>query len=317
MLKYLVKRLLTVIPIFFGITAIIYVLLNMAPGSALDILVSSEANTSPEQLEALKASLGLDQPVLIRYLGWLGDILRGDFGVSYYNGQEVLKAISQRIMPSVILTGTGVVLAILLSLPLGIMAAYKPYSLWDKASNVIALSGSVLPNFFLSLVLVYVFALKLKILPSMGMHTGTNTSFGDLVWHLVLPSFVICFGTMGSIIKQTRGACLEVFNEEYMKTARSKGISEVAVVIRHGFRNALIPVVTTVLLQIPHIIGGSTITEQIFGWPGIGSQMMSAINNRDYPMVMGIAVILALTVLATNILLDIVYGLVDPRISYE
>lgn len=317
MLKYLIKRLLTIIPIFFGITAIIYILLNMAPGSALDVLAGSEANVSPEQLEALKVSLGLDKPVLIRYLMWLGDLFRGDLGTSYYNGQEVMKAISQRIMPSVMLTGTGVVLAIVFSLPLGTMAAYKPYSMWDKVSNVIALSGSVLPNFFLSLVLVYVFALKLKILPSMGMHTGTNTSFLDLLWHLTLPAFVICFGTMGNIIKQTRGACLEVFNEEYMKTARSKGISEAAVIIRHGFRNALIPVVTTVLLQIPHIIGGSTITEQIFGWPGIGSQMISSINNRDYPMVMGIAVILALTVLATNILLDIVYGLVDPRISYE
>lgn len=317
MLKYLMKRLLTVIPIFFGITAIIYILLNMAPGSALDVLAGSEANVSAEQLESLRASLGLDQPVWIRYLNWLGDILHGEFGTSYYNGQSVMLAISQRILPSVILTGTGVILAILIALPLGIMAAYKPYSMWDKVSNFLALTGSVLPNFFVSLVLIYIFALNLRLLPSMGMHTGTNTSLPDLLWHLSLPALVICFGTMGNIIKQTRGACLEVFSEEYMKTARSKGISETAVVLRHGFRNALIPVVTTVLLQIPHIIGGSTITEQIFGWPGLGSQMIASINNRDYPMVMGIAVILALTVLATNILLDIVYGLVDPRISYE
>lgn len=317
MLKYLIKRLLTIIPIFFGITAIIYVLLNMAPGSALDVLASSEANVDPQQLEALKISLGLDKPVWVRYLLWLKEILGGDFGTSYYNGQNVMKAISQRIGPSILLTGTGVALAILIALPLGIMAAYKPYSAWDKVSNFFALSGAVLPNFFLSLVLVYVLALKLKLLPSMGMHTGTDTSLSDLIHHLILPAFVICFGTMGTIIKQTRGACLEVFNEEYMKTARSKGISEARVVISHGFRNALIPVVTTVMLQIPHIIGGSTITEQIFGWPGVGSQMISSINNRDYPMVMGIAVLLALTVLATNVLLDIVYGLVDPRISYE
>ena len=317
MAKYLIKRLITIIPIFFGITAVIFVLLNLAPGSALDVLAGGEGNMDPEQLAQLKISLGLDKPIIVRYFIWLGDILHGDFGQSYFNNQDVMTAVKLRIGPSLLLTGTGVIMAILISLPLGLMAAYKPYSIWDKVSNFFALAGAVLPGFFLSLGLIYIFAIKLKLVPSMGMHTGSKTGVMDLIHHMILPASVICFGSMGGLIKQTRGACLEVFNEEYMKTARSKGISEAAVVIKHGFRNALIPVITTVLLQIPHIIGGSTITERIFAWPGMGSAMINAINNRDYPMVMCIAVILAITVLATNILLDIVYSLVDPRISYD
>ncbi len=317
MAKYMVKRLLTIIPIFFGITAIIFILLNLAPGSALDVLASGEGNMDPEQLQQLKISLGLDKPIIVRYFIWLGDILHGDFGRSYFNNQDVMLAVKLRIGPSLLLTGTGVIMAILISLPLGLMAAYKPYSIWDKISNFFALAGAVLPGFFLSLGLIYIFAIQLKLLPTMGMHTGTKTDLIDLIRHMILPASVICFGSMGGMIKQTRGACLEVFNEEYMKTARSKGISEAAVVIKHGFRNALIPVLTTVLMQIPHIIGGSTITEQIFAWPGMGSAMINAINNRDYPMVMCVATILCATVLATNILLDIVYSIADPRITYD
>lgn len=221
--------------------------------------------------------------------------------------------VSQRIGPSILLSGTGVILAILLALPIGIMAAYKPYSKWDSISSFFALIGSSLPGFLLSLLLIYVFAIKLKLLPTSGMHAAGDTSLIDLL----LPALIICIGSMGNLIKQTRSACLEVLHEDFVKTARSKGIKEQAVVLKHVFRNALIPVSTTVLLQIPHIIGGTTIVEQIFGWPGLGSLMLSSINNRDYPVVMCVAVIIALTVLCTNILIDIVYGFLDPRVSYD
>ena len=225
--------------------------------------------------------------------------------------------VSQRIGPSILLSGTGVILAILLALPIGIMAAYKPYSKWDSISSFFALIGSSLPGFLLSLLLIYVFAIKLKLLPTSGMHAAGDTSLIDLLRHLLLPALIICIGSMGNLIKQTRSACLEVLHEDFVKTARSKGIKEQAVVLKHVFRNALIPVSTTVLLQIPHIIGGTTIVEQIFGWPGLGSLMLSSINNRDYPVVMCVAVIIALTVLCTNILIDIVYGFLDPRVSYD
>ena len=316
MWRYKVKRILTAIPIFIGITAVVYLLMSLAPGSALDVLSDSDTKLSAEQYHDLKVSLGLDKPVVVRYLIWLGGFVKGDLGVSYRSNQEVSLIISQRIFPSLLLTGTGVLFAILLGIPIGIMAAYKPYSRWDSISSFLALAGATLPGFFISILGIYIFSMKLGLLPSKGMYNVSDKSVADYVIHLIMPAFVICLGSMGGLIKQTRGACLEVFNEEYMKTARSKGISEWNVIIRHGLRNALIPVVTAVLLEIPHIIGGSTITEQIFGWPGIGSLMIASINNRDYPVVMGIAVLIATAVLITNIVLDILYGLLDPRITY-
>jgi peptide/nickel transport system permease protein len=314
----LIKRLLTVLPVFIGITAVIYILMSLAPGSILDI-GGGENNSvmSLQQYEALRASYGLDKPVVVRYFYWLGDFLRGNMGVSYRGNQQVSHIIAQRILPSIMLTGSGVGLAIILAIPIGIMAAYRPYSKWDSLSSLFALLGATLPGFFISILGIYIFSIKLGWLPSKGMSNFFQAGFGEYLRHLIMPGLIVCFGTMGSLIKQTRGACLEIFNEEYIKTARSKGISELRVVLAHGFRNALIPVVTSVLLQIPHIISGSTIIEQIFGWPGIGSLMISSINNRDYPVVMGVAILIATAVLITNILLDLVYVLLDPRITYE
>jgi peptide/nickel transport system permease protein len=315
--NYLVKRLLTVIPVFLGITAVVYILMSMAPGSVLDTGSESDVVISSRQYEALRASYGLDKPPVIRYFLWLKDFLRGNMGVSYRGNQQVGHIIAQRIMPSIILTGSGVGLAVLLALPIGIMAAYRPYSKWDSLSSLFALVGATLPGFFISILGIYLFSIKLGWLPSKGMANFTQTGVGEYIRHLIMPGLIICVGSMGSLIKQTRAACLEIFNEEYIKTARSKGISELRVVLHHGFRNALIPVVTSILLQIPHIISGSTIIEQIFGWPGLGSLMISSINNRDYPVVMGVTVLIATAVLVTNILLDLVYVLLDPRITYD
>ncbi len=318
MLKYLIKRIISAVPIFLGITVIVYVLMNMAPGSALDVMAASaDAAMSEAQLEALKVSLGLDKPVLVRYVIWLSELVHGDWGTSYRTTQDVFLMISQRVLPSLLLMGTGLLLAILIALPLGIMAAYKPYSRWDSVSSVVALLGTTLPGFFISLLGVYLFAVRLGWLPASGMYTVGKQTIGDYIHHLILPASVIALGSMGNLIKQTRGACMEVFGEDFMKTARSKGIGEFAVVLRHGFRNSLIPVVTTICLQLPMLIGGATITEQIFAWPGMGSLMISSINSRDYPVVMGVAVLIAVTVLTVNIILDILYGLLDPRVTYR
>jgi peptide/nickel transport system permease protein len=317
MKKYFIKRILTVIPVFIGITAIIYILMSLAPGSVLDLAEESDMALSTEQYEILKASYGLDKPPIVRYFIWLGNFVRGNMGVSFRGNQSVSYIIAQRLFPSIVLTGTGIFFAILIGLPVGIMAAYKPYSKWDSASSFFALIGATLPGFFVSILGIYLFSIKLGWLPSKSMADFSRSGFADYTRHLIMPGAIICFNSMGSLIKQTRGACLEVFNEEYIKTARSKGISELRVVLAHGFRNALIPVVTSVLLQIPNIIGGSTIVEQIFGWPGIGSLIIASINNRDYPVVMGVAVLIATAVLFTNILLDVVYVFLDPRISHE
>ena len=317
MFRYILKRLLYAIPVFLGITFVIYTLINLAPGGPLSVLAAS-GEMSLSHLEALKISMGLDKPIVIRYFIWLGDLLHGDFGISYRTSQEVSLMISQRIMPSLMLTGTGILAAMLVGVPLGIISAYKPNSVWDHISTFISFIGASVPNFFLSLLLIYVLAVKLKWFPTSGMQSsGMSGNLLDLLHHLALPAFVCGIQPIGNYIKQTRSSVLEVLNEEYIKTARSKGLTNVVIVLKHAFRNALIPIVTTISLSIPFLIGGAVVTEQIFAWPGIGSLMITAITSRDYPVIMGVAVLICGVVLVANLILDLIYAALDPRIKFK
>lgn len=317
MFRYILKRLLYAIPVFLGITFVIYTLINLAPGGPLSVLAAS-GEMSLSDLEALKISMGLDKPIVIRYFIWLGDLLHGDFGISYRTSQEVSLMISQRIMPSLMLTGTGILAAMLVGVPLGIISAYKPNSVWDHISTFISFIGASVPNFFLSLLLIYVLAVKLKWFPTSGMQSsGMRGNLLDLLHHLALPAFVCGIQPIGNYIKQTRSSVLEVLNEEYIKTARSKGLTNVVIVLKHAFRNALIPIVTTISLSIPFLIGGAVVTEQIFAWPGIGSLMITAITSRDYPVIMGVAVLICGVVLVANLILDLIYAALDPRIKFK
>lgn len=317
MFRYILKRLLYAIPVFLGITFVIYTLINLAPGGPLSVLAAS-GEMSLNDLEALKISMGLDKPIVIRYFIWLGDLLHGDFGISYRTSQEVSLMISQRIMPSLMLTGTGILAAMLVGVPLGIISAYKPNSVWDHISTFISFIGASVPNFFLSLLLIYVLAVKLKWFPTSGMQSsGMSGNLLDLLHHLALPAFVCGIQPIGNYIKQTRSSVLEVLNEEYIKTARSKGLTNVVIVLKHAFRNALIPIVTTISLSIPFLIGGAVVTEQIFAWPGIGSLMITAITSRDYPVIMGVAVLICGVVLVANLILDLIYAALDPRIKFK
>lgn len=317
MFRYILKRLLYAIPVFLGITFVIYTLINLAPGGPLSVLAAS-GEMSLSDLETLKISMGLDKPIVIRYFIWLGDLLHGDFGISYRTSQEVSLMISQRIMPSLMLTGTGILAAMLVGVPLGIISAYKPNSVWDHISTFISFIGASVPNFFLSLLLIYVLAVKLKWFPTSGMQSsGMSGNLLDLLHHLALPAFVCGIQPIGNYIKQTRSSVLEVLNEEYIKTARSKGLTNVVIVLKHAFRNALIPIVTTISLSIPFLIGGAVVTEQIFAWPGIGSLMITAITSRDYPVIMGVAVLICGVVLVANLILDLIYAALDPRIKFK
>lgn len=317
MFRYILKRLLYAIPVFLGITFVIYTLINLAPGGPLSVLAAS-GEMSLSDLEALKISMGLDKPIVIRYFIWLGDLLHGDFGISYRTSQEVSLMISQRIMPSLMLTGTGILAAMLVGVPLGIISAYKLNSVWDHISTFISFIGASVPNFFLSLLLIYVLAVKLKWFPTSGMQSsGMSGNLLDLLHHLALPAFVCGIQPIGNYIKQTRSSVLEVLNEEYIKTARSKGLTNVVIVLKHAFRNALIPIVTTISLSIPFLIGGAVVTEQIFAWPGIGSLMITAITSRDYPVIMGVAVLICGVVLVANLILDLIYAALDPRIKFK
>lgn len=316
MAHYIRRRLLTAVPVFFGITFLVFAMMSMAPGDLTDLM--GEGAASVTEQAALETALGLDKPLPVRYLIWLSGLFRGNLGRSYHFGQSVSALIAERIAPSLLLTGTGVVLAVAIALPLGVLSAWKPHSRWDRFSNLFTMAGSAVPGFFLALAAIYLFSVKLQWTPASGMYSaGGAGSLADLLRHLVLPASIVGVSNTGGILKQTRSACLEVLGEDYIMTARAKGLREGAVVVRHALRSALIPVLTTILSHIPHIIGGSVVVERVFGWPGMGSLMFSAISGRDHEVVMGVTVVIALTVLATNLLLDLVYGLVDPRVRYE
>jgi peptide/nickel transport system permease protein len=230
----------------------------------------------------------------------------------------VADAISQRIAPTLILTCGALIAAVLIGLPLGVLSALKPYSTADKLSSVFAFFGTSVPNFLLALGCIYIFAVKLKILPSMGMYFSSKPkTIGNLLIHLILPCLLIAINLVGNIIKQTRSGMLETLKEEYIKTARAKGIGEMSVIVGHALRNALIPVVTSIGMMTPFLIGGSVIIEQIFSWPGLGSMLVQSITNRDYPTIMGIVAVISIVVLSVNTALDVIYARLDPRIIRE
>lgn len=316
-LKYLLKRILMIIPTFLGITVFAYFLSALAPGSPLDrLLVSSQ--TTQETVEMLRHAYGLDQSLVVQYLRWLVQLIHGNLGVSYRTSEPVLAMVLSRIGPTLLITLTSVFISVALAIPMGIGAAVKPYSLWDYVASGISFLAAATPNFFASLLLVYIFAVTLKLLPTGGMYATTSArSLPDLLSHMVLPVAVLVFQQLGDLIRQVRASLMEVLQEDYIRTAKAKGLSGVQIVIGHALKNALIPVVTVVGMNLPFIIGGAVVTEQIFGWPGIGTLMVQSINARDYPSIMGITVFIAVVVLIGNLLIDLIYGLLDPRISYK
>ena len=316
MVNYIVKRIVGAIPVFFGITLLVFFMMNMAPATIADAAGEGEASSAALRA-ALEANLGLDQPVALRYGYWLKAVVTGDLGVSYRTGQPVLGMIAQRLVPSLILTGTGVAAAILIGIPLGVMAAWKPGSRWNTLASGLTLFSFSAPGFFLCLVAIFIFSVQFDWFPAAGMYTaGDSGSLGDLILHLILPAGVVCLSSLGNLTRQTASACREVLGEDYIRTARAKGLSEMVVVWKYGFRAALIPVITTILNHIPHVIGGSMIVERIFGWPGMGSLLFTSVNGRDYPVIMGITVVVALAVLVTGILMDIFYRVADPGVGW-
>ena len=315
MQRYILKRLLVSIVVFISITFLVFVMSNLAPGGPLDLL-AADANLSNEAYEQLKISLGLDKPIVIRYGLWLIDFFHGDLGTSYKFNTPVWSLIKVRIRPTLLLMGTSIGLAILIGVPLGILISVKPYGLLDYMCNAYAFLGHAIPTFFFSLVLVYAFSVKLRWLPMLGMNTTGKTGVMDTILHMIMPVAVLSWNQMASFVRYTRGSMLEAKNAEHVKTARSKGISKASVLIKHIFRNALIPVVTQIGMQVPLLIGGAVVVEQIFSWPGIGSLLITSVSSRDYPVIMGITCLIATAVLITNLMLDLIYVKLDPRISY-
>lgn len=315
--KYILKRLGLAVVTFFGITILVFFLSSMAPGTPLEMVMSTP-NATAESVAKVEERLGLDQPVYVQYFRWLGQVVQGNFGTSYRTGNPVWKDVSERIGPTLMLTLTSLLISVLIAIPLGIMSAYKPYSLWDYLSSGLSFIGAAMPNFFAALLLIYYLSVKLKWLPSGGMYgTDGSRTLGSLLYHMVLPVVVLCIQQVGGLIRQTRGSMLEVLEEDYIRTARAKGCLEKRTLLVHAFRNGMVPVLTQIGMMIPFLAGGAVVTEQIFAWPGLGSLMVLSISSRDYPEIMGITVFIALCVLIGNLIVDLLYGLLDPRIRYN
>ena len=316
MLKYIGKRILIAIPTFLGITILVYALSSLAPGTPLE-MIFNDPNATAEQMEAMRHKLGLDRPVCRVRIVPLG-LVQGNLGTSYRTGHSVWADISERIGPTLLLTFSSLAFSVIIALPLGAMSAYKPYSAWDYISSAVSFIGAAIPNFFAGLVFVYLFSVLIKAFPSGGMYDTSGTrSVPMLLHHLFLPMLVLSIQQIGSLIRQTRGAVLDVLQEDYVRTARAKGARERVVMTAHVLQNAMIPVITRIGMMIPFLVGGAVVTEQIFAWPGLGSLMVLSINSRDYPVIMGITVFIAAAVLIGNIIVDLIYGLLDPKIRYS
>ncbi len=315
--KIIIRRLLQSIPVFIGITIISFALIHAVPGGPTARL-ELDADIRPEDIARIRANMGLDKPVWQQYLIWVGNLVRGDLGISYIDQRPVAKQIRERLPKTILLTGTALLLSIGLALPIGVIAAVKQYSWLDNIITVFSTAGISLPSFWLGLMCILIFAVRLKWLPSGGVVTiGQPFSMPDLLKHLVMPAFVLATISMAGWSRYIRGSMLEVIRQDYVRTARAKGLRERLVIVRHALRNALIPVATLMGLSIPNLVGGALITETIFSWPGIGRLAWHATTKRDYPIIMGVVVMSTVVVILGNLAADIAYGLLDPRIQME
>ncbi|MDQ7843137.1 MAG: ABC transporter permease [Armatimonadota bacterium] len=314
--RYVLRRLTVMVPILLGITVVSYVIMSLTPGDPVQMLISP--SMSAEDMAIRRKALGLDQPVHIRYVKWLGELVRGNLGYSFSSGAPVTRRVGERIIPTLKLTGTALLLSYLIGIPVGVVAATRRYSTTDYLVTVITFLGISLPTFFLGLAGIYIFALRLRWLPVGGTMTlGGEGGFLDGLHHLILPAGVLAVAGAGVVARYVRSSLLEVLGQDYVRTARAKGLAEALVLRRHALRNALIPVITLAGLQIPALLAGAVITEQVFEWPGMGRLTIEAINQRDYPVMMAITLITAVLVAAGNLLADIAYAAADPRIHYE
>lgn len=317
MTTYIARRLLVAIPTLLGITLILFGLANSMPGNAVMAMISTDAPLADEIIAIRKGQLGLDMPLHIQYGRWLWQLAQGNLGYSYINGRPIADAIFERVPATLQLMGTSLLFSVLVGICLGIVSAVRRYSTLDYVLTVGGFIGSSMPAFFLGLVLIYLFALTLGWFPSSGMGViGEKYDLSVNLRHLFLPALTLGLIRIPLFMRYTRASLLDVIHADYIRTARAKGLPERLVLFRHAIRNALIPVITVIGLTLPVLFSGAIIIETIFQWPGVGMLYMDAVNQRDVPMLMGIALVVGVLVLWSGILTDIAYAFADPRIRY-
>ena len=302
--KYILKRILMLIPVIIGVSLLIFVMLDLAPGTVLDIIAN---DYSPEQLEELRHELGYDRSVFYRYGMYMWDLLHGDLGSSYVYKAPVWDLYMQRLPSTLKLAGASVLVSIILSIPLGIIAARKHGSLTDNASMVAALLGLSMPNFWLGLMLIILFSLQLGWFPSAGDTEGIKS--------LILPAITIGTGLMATLTRTTRSSMLDVIRSDYLRTARAKGVPEKTVIRKHALKNALIPIITVIGTQMGRTLGGSVVTEAVFAFNGIGQLLVTSVSFRDYPCIQSLILIFSLHFVVINFVVDILYAVLNPEIQ--
>jgi len=320
MFSYLTKRLLLMIPLIFGITLITFTVIHLAPGNPVEVQTEMSLKVTAQAKENLKKLYGLDKPLHVQYLNWITRFVKLDFGKSFVDGRKVLDKIAERIPITLTINILSMLIIFLIAIPIGILSATKQYSLFDKLSTVFVFVGFSTPAFWLALLLMILFGVNMGILPISGIQSIDVSEMGpfdrllDWIRHLILPVGISAFGGIAGLSRYSRSSMLEVIRQDYIKTARAKGLKESKVIFRHAFRNALMPIVTILGLSVPGLIGGGVIFETIFAIPGMGQLFYASTMARDYPTIMGILVIGAILTLFGNLIADISYALVDPRV---
>lgn len=317
MSQYVLRRLLIAIPSLLGISAVLFFVLALAPGDPFSELATNP-NVPPEVQAALRAKFGLDDPIYLRYLHWLSAMMHGDWGFSFVSRMNVDTLILQRLPTTLYVIGSAQILALLVAIPVGVYAATKPYSVFDQVANTLAFIGFSLPTFFTGILFILIFSVTLDWLPFVYSTDINATGIRwvlEMIRQAIMPVAVLGLFQAASMTRFVRSAMLDVIRLDYVTTARAKGLGQAKVIVKHVMRNAMIPVVTLIALQIPAVFGGAIVTEQIFRIPGIGSLLISSILSNDTPVVMAVTFVFACLVVLFNLIADVLYGWLDPRIS--
>jgi len=314
--SFLVKRMAGMVPLLLGVSLILFGVLHLAPGTPLDVYADNPS-VSPEALEQMRLALGLDQPAYIQYFHWVRGFLTGEWGYSIRTGQPVTREVALHLGPTLTLGGVSFLLALLVAVPLGVLSALRRSSAVDYVITLGSFLGISMPVFWLALMLQLLFSVHWRLLPSAGMTTIGDGSPLDLMRHLVLPASILAFASVAGWSRYMRSSMVEVLGQDYVRTARAKGLPPRQVVYRHALRNAMVPMITVIALDFAGIVSGAVITETIFAWPGIGRLFIESMNGRDYPVLMALMMIGSLALLLCNLVADLAYAVADPRIRYE
>jgi peptide/nickel transport system permease protein len=316
-LAFLTRRIGVAIPVLFGIMLLGFVFVHMLPGDPVQLLISPDQLAGPDSaayLERARQELGLDKPLPVQFLVWAKDVATGNLGFSYAQRIPVTELVAPRWAATVTLALSAVVIALVVGVPAGVFSALRQNTWVDYASATVSMLAISIPVFFLGLVAIYVFAILLHWLPSGGMNTLGEQSFADSLRHLILPACTLAAVLVGPFVRYTRASLLDVLRQDYITTAEAKGVPQPRVVVSHALRNALIPLVTVLAVQVPALLAGTVITETIFSWPGLGKATLDAISARDYPVILAVVLISAVLVMVFNLLADVAAALLDPRI---